>query len=163
MRTPTREEWNRQKAERQEAAQKPGGGATEKEKLPGDLFLPDDYVPPKPAPKALKSAPNPGERQFVKFDEAWRERLISADPPVSEMVWRLAVTLLAEADFHRVIVINEDFTAAARLSDRRKRGALERLEQLGLARVEWYGRGKEPRVTPLHLARRRRRQQAIGR
>ncbi|MGA8761238.1 MAG: hypothetical protein WB611_33870, partial [Stellaceae bacterium] len=91
------------------------------------------------------------KRQFRRFDETWAEVLLAADPPVSAAVWRLALVLLAEADFHREILIADDVSAAARLGRSRKRETLERMEQLRLIKVEWRGQGRAARVVPYRL------------
>jgi hypothetical protein len=98
-----------------------------------------------------QSAHRTKRRQFRRFDETWAETLLTADPPVSVAVWRLALVLLAAADFERHIKITVAITKTAQLTRFNKREVLERLEQLGLVRVEWRGRGRVPIATPLHL------------
>ena len=80
--------------------------------------------------------------------------MLAADPPVSAAVCRLALVLLAEADFHREILIADDISVAARLVRSHKRETLERVEQLGLIEVEWRGRGRASRAVPRRLGSR---------
>jgi hypothetical protein len=88
-------------------------------------------------------------RQFRRLDETWAERLLSGPhtPP-----WiRLAIVLMAEADFHRRIRITRVIEKEARISRNQKRGALEHLERQGFISVEWRGQGRAPVATPLRL------------
>jgi hypothetical protein len=97
-----------------------------------------------------------GRRKFRQLDESWVTRLLS-DPHTPPWI-RLAIVVLAEADFHRRIKITSAIEKAARLTRRQKRGALEHLERSGLISVEWRGRGRVPIATPLHLRRRPERE-----
>jgi hypothetical protein len=90
-------------------------------------------------------------RQFARYDETWRARILAADPLPSREALLLALVLVAEADFRRQIPISTTITKAARLTRFQKLAALEHLERLGLIAVEWRGRGRVPIVTPLHL------------
>ena len=149
MKQPTREEWIQRKAQRVQGPPGPRQSPETAPGLPEDLFLPDDYAEPAAAPEGSKRPIK--RRQFRRFDETWAEILLAADPPASAAVWRLALVLLAEADFHREILIADDISVAARLVRCRKRETLERMEQLGLIGVEWRGRGRAARVVPRRL------------
>jgi hypothetical protein len=93
----------------------------------------DEIASPEPAPPfGIASTHGSKGRQFRRFDETWAERLLAADPPVSRAVWRIALVLLAEADFNRKIKVSDEITKTARLTQRQKRAALERLEAAGI-------------------------------
>jgi hypothetical protein len=144
MRRPTQVEWNRLKEQYGRGPQKTQQSAAA---LPEDLFLPDDYGV-QPAARADSEKP-PKRRRFRRLDEPWAERLL-ADTRTPPWI-RLAIVLLAEADFHRRIKVSASVEKDARLTRRQKRPALEYLEQLGFIAAEWRGRGRAPIATPLHL------------
>jgi hypothetical protein len=64
---------------------------------------------------------------------------------------RLALVLIAKADFDRCILIGTEIAAEASLTRNEKPQALRQLEELGLITVEWRGRGRAPIAAPLHL------------
>jgi hypothetical protein len=97
--------------------------------------------PQQPSPRTRKS------RQFRRFDETWAEKLLSLLNPIG----RLALVLLAEADFHRHIKATSETAKAAGLSLKHQREALAKLERLGLISVERRGSGRAYIVTPLRL------------
>jgi hypothetical protein len=86
-------------------------------------------------------------RQFRRFDETWVEKLL----PLLNPIGRLALVLLAEADFHRHIKVTSEVAKEARLTLKQQRGLLLQMEQLGLISIERRGRGRAQIATPLRL------------
>jgi hypothetical protein len=97
--------------------------------------------------------PSRERRKFRQLDEAWAERLLG-DPYTPPHI-RLLIVLLAEADFHGRIKVNDAIAKAAGLSRWQVYRALEHIKRQGYISIERRGRGKAPIVTPLHLKRRR--------
>jgi hypothetical protein len=151
VKQPTRAEWNRLKEQRGRVAPDPQQASESAGALPDDLFLPDDYVDPA---ATTEDAERPHKRrQFRRFDETWAEKLL----PLMNPLGRLALVLLAEADFHQHIKATSETARAAGLTLKQQSTALARLERLGLASVERRGRGRPQIATPLRLAGRPRR------
>jgi hypothetical protein len=145
MRRPTQAEWNRLKKQYargpQEAQQSSRAALSG---LPDDLFLPDDYGTLSATEGSEKL---PKRRQFRRFDETWAEKLL----PLLNPIGRLALVLLAEADFHRHIKATSAISEAAKMALKEQRAILAKFELLGLISIEHRGRGRSQIVTPLRL------------
>jgi hypothetical protein len=94
-------------------------------------------------------------REFRRLDETWANLLLT-DPDTPPWA-RLAIVLLAEADFHQHIKVTAKIATAAHLTRNQKRRALKHLERQGFISVEWRGRGRALIATPLQLSGRPRR------
>jgi hypothetical protein len=145
MKSPTLEEWSRMKERRTRAAPSPQQASEGAPSLPEDLFLPDDYVGPATAPEGAERRVE--RRQFVRFDKTWAEKLL----PLMNPMARLALVLLAKADFERHIKATSKTAKAGLLTLKQQRELLLQMERLELISIERRGRGRAQIVTPLRL------------
>jgi hypothetical protein len=118
-----------------------------------DVLITEEELPELLARDAAQHAQQPPprtakRRQFRRFDETCAEKLLPRLNPIG----RLALVLLAEADFHRHIKATTEVAKAARLTLKQQRALLAELERLGLISIKRRGSGRAYIVTPLRLA-----------